>query len=162
MKISFFIAAVRRAGCTVVASTLLLGVVVARAGDAPAFAVPGAQSATTPVVGTLRVTLAMILVLGAVLAAAWLTRRMRGAGVGSNTGIQVLAQVSLGARERAVLLRIGGRQVLVGVAPGNVRALHVLDSAASDVPEIGAPASATAPDTDRPTFKSMLLKSLGK
>jgi flagellar protein FliO/FliZ len=105
--------------------------------------------------GTLRVTLAMVLVLGALLAAAWLARRVRGVGGASSSGLTVLAQVSLGTRERAVLLRVGAFQVLVGVAPGNVRTLHVTDAVAE--PDVAGPAE-IAP----PTFKSMLLKSLGK
>ena len=153
--------AARRAHCLGVAVVLALGETLAHGADAPSFAVPGGQSATAPVVGTVRVTLAMILVLGAVLATAWLTRRMRAVGGASSAGIEVLAQVSLGARERAVLLRVNGRQVLVGVAPGNVRALHVLDSVAVDATATPEAAGATT-DPSRPTFKSMLLKSLGK
>jgi flagellar protein FliO/FliZ len=105
--------------------------------------------------GTLRVTLAMVLVLGALLAAAWLARRVRGAGGASNSRLTVLAQVSLGTRERAVLLRVGAHQVLVGVAPGNVRTLHVIDGVLE--PDVAGPA-----EIARPSFKSMLLKSLGK
>jgi flagellar biogenesis protein FliO len=52
-------------------------------------------------------------------------------------------------------LRVGGSQVLVGVAPGNVRTLHVIDGVTE--PDIAGP-----PENARPTFKSMLLKSLGK
>jgi flagellar protein FliO/FliZ len=103
----------------------------------------------------------MMLVLAAVLAAAWLTRRMRGMTGAPSAGIEVLAQVSLGTRERAVLLRVGGRQILVGVAPGSVRALHVLKANADGAPDIAAAAGA-ASDAARPTFKSMLLKSLGR
>jgi flagellar protein FliO/FliZ len=133
---------------------------VARAAEAPQFAVPGTQSATTPVIGTLRVTMALFLVLAAVLAAAWLTRRLRG-GVGAGAGgLTVLAQVPLGARERAVLLRVGTRRILVGVAPGNVRTLHVLE-AADEAGSEPSPAESAGPPL-RPTFKSMLLKSLGK
>jgi flagellar protein FliO/FliZ len=105
--------------------------------------------------GTLRVTLAMVLVLGALLGAAWLARRVRGAGAASSSELKVLAQVSLGTRERAVLLRVGAMQVLVGVAPGNVRTLHVIAGVAE--PDVAGP-----PEVARPTFKSMLLKSLGK
>ena len=105
--------------------------------------------------GTLRVTLAMVLVLGALLGAAWLARRVRGAGAAGSAGLAVLAQVSLGARERAVLLRVGAMQVLVGVAPGNVRTLHVIDG-------VVEPGVADPPEVARPTFKSVLLKSLGK
>lgn len=133
---------------------------LARAAEASQFAVPGAQSATTPVIGTLRVTMALFLVLAAVLAAAWLTRRLR-AGVGGGAGgLTLLAQVPLGARERAVLLRVGTQRILVGVAPGNVRTLHVLDAADEAGSEPLPADSAGSPV--RPTFKSMLLKSLGK
>jgi flagellar protein FliO/FliZ len=33
----------------------------------------------------------------------------------------------LGTRERAVLLQVGDQQLVVGVAPGRVQTLHVLD-----------------------------------
>jgi len=140
------------------------GSAVARAADTLAFAAPtAAPSATTPVIGTLRVTLAMFLVLGAVLAAAWLTRRLRGAGGTSAGGLEVLAQVSLGTRERAVLLRVAGRQVLIGVAPGNVRTLHVVDSSGdAAAPAASAAVAAAGVEMSRPSFKSLLLKSLGK
>jgi flagellar protein FliO/FliZ len=101
----------------------------------------------------------MMLVLAAVLGAAWLMRRFRGLSGAPNSGLAVLAQVSLGTRERAVLLRVGDRQVLVGVAPGNVRTLHVVDAAASATLN----AAPNIPDgPPPPSFKSLLLKSLGK
>jgi flagellar protein FliO/FliZ len=127
----------------------------AAAAESLPFAAGSAQAAHTPMAGTLRVTLAMVLVLGALLAAAWLARRVRGAGGASNSRLTVLAQVSLGTRERAVLLRVGAHQVLVGVAPGNVRTLHVIDGVLE--PDVAGPA-----EIARPSFKSMLLKSLGK
>jgi flagellar biosynthetic protein FliO len=157
--------ATARAACRLLALlTIGAGSVVARAADTFAFAAPtAAPSATTPVIGTLRVTLAMFLVLGAVLVAAWLTRRLRGAGGASAGGLEVLAQVSLGTRERAVLLRVAGRQVLIGVAPGNVRTLHVVDSSGDAAEAVASDAVATAGvEMSRPTFKSLLLKSLGK
>jgi flagellar protein FliO/FliZ len=125
------------------------------------FAAGTAQTVPTPMAGTLRVTLAMVLVLGALLSAAWFARRVRGVGGPNTSGLTVLAQVSLGTRERAVLLRVGAFQVLVGVAPGNVRTLHVIDGVAEpDVADgVGV---ASSSDVARPTFKSMLLKSLGK
>jgi flagellar protein FliO/FliZ len=127
------------------------------------FAAPVAQSAPSTTGGTLRVTLAMILVLGAVMGAAWLARRLRGVSGVSTSGLEVLAQVSLGARERAVLIRVGECQVLVGVAPGNVRTLHVVEpSADAALPATEACAALVSEGAQRPTFKSLLLKSLGK
>ncbi|MGA2023873.1 MAG: flagellar biosynthetic protein FliO [Steroidobacteraceae bacterium] len=127
------------------------------AADAP-FAQPDARPVPGQGAGILRVTLALILVLGAVFATAWFMRRVRGLGGASATGLEVLAQVPLGARERAVLIRVGERQILIGVAPGNVRTLHVLEADASTI----APSAAPPEPALRPTFKSLLLKSLGK
>jgi flagellar protein FliO/FliZ len=131
-------------------------------GNAP-FAAPAARVAPGPAGGTLRVTVAMIVVLAAVLGAAWLVRRLRGVSAVAASGLEVLAQVSLGTRERAVLIRVGAQQLLVGVAPGSVRTLHVLDTAASGSLSAEAAPMPGAPEAGlRPTFKSLLLKSLGK
>jgi flagellar biosynthetic protein FliO len=131
----------------------------ARAASAAVFAAPTPEPLPGSTGGLVRVTVALIVVLGAVLLAAWFARRVRGLTAVSSPNLQLLAQLSLGARERAVLLRVGEREVLVGVSPGNVRTLYVLDGSAT-------PASISANSSDaqlqRPNFKSLLLKSLGK
>ncbi|HEY3730269.1 MAG TPA: flagellar biosynthetic protein FliO [Steroidobacteraceae bacterium] len=127
------------------------------------FAAPLLQAPPSTGTGLLRVTLALLVVLAAVLAAAWLTRRMRAFGSGrALADLQVLAQMPLGTRERAVLLRVGDCQLLIGVTPTNVRTLHVLPSAvpSESNPEVAAPTNRA--EALKPTFKSMLLKSLGK
>jgi flagellar protein FliO/FliZ len=117
-----------------------------------------------------RVTVALIVVLAAVFAAAWFSRRMHGVGTSRSAALEVIAQLPLGPRERAVLVRVGAQQVLLGVASGNVRALHVLPANAAALSAsdeaVGTSASTetgvAGPAAQRPTFKSMLLKSLGK
>jgi flagellar protein FliO/FliZ len=130
------------------------------------FAAPVQQAAPTPAGGLLRVIVALLLVLAAVLAAAWLARRMRAlSGGGGSSSLELLAQLSLGARERAVLVRVGDRQLLIGVAPGHVCTLHVLEQSSASMPaasiaQLGESAAGSA--AARPSFKSLLLKSLGK
>jgi len=102
------------------------------------------------------VTLALAIVLAAVFAVAWLVRRMRGFGNRVGNAIDVLADVPLGQKERAVLLKVGQTQILVGVAPGRVNALHVL----AEPIDLTRPAEAT-PD-GRPSFRALMLRSLGK
>jgi flagellar protein FliO/FliZ len=135
------------------------------AASATPFAAPLQQAAPSPAGGLLKVILALLVVLAAVLAAAWLARRMRSFSGGGNSSLELLAQLPLGARERAVLLRVGDCRLLIGVAPGNVRTLHVLENSSS-LPDVAStPQSGEAPagaDANRPTFKSLLLKSLGK
>jgi flagellar protein FliO/FliZ len=152
------------------ASLLWLAVIgasrVLHADSSTPFAAPVQQAVPTPAGGLLRVTVALLLVLAAVLAAAWLARRMRViSGGGGSANLQLLGQLSLGARERAVLVRVGDRQLLIGVAPGHVCTLHVLEQAPAPLPATSVPApDVAAPNmvAERPSFTSLLLKSLGK
>jgi flagellar protein FliO/FliZ len=122
------------------------------------FAAPHAATPAAPVGadGLLSVTLALLLVLAAIFAVAWLARRMRGIGNRVGNAIDVLADMPLGPKERAVLLKVGAEQILVGVAPGRVSALHVL----REPIEIPKPTTATTPASL--SFSALLKRSLGK
>lgn len=114
-----------------------------------------------PGLGSLaEVLLALLAVLGLIMAVAWLARRMRVAG-GAGASIRIVAEATLGAKERAVLLQVHGRQLLVGVAAGSVTTLHVFDR--GDCLEIAEAGSASAPagDPDRPSFQALLRRSVG-
>jgi flagellar protein FliO/FliZ len=121
------------------------------------FAAPGAVSSVpgSGVAGIGQVTLALCIVLGAIFLCAWLARRMRNISSGRAGAVNVISEVRLGPKERAVLLQVGSTQLLVGVAPGRISALHVLA-------EPLAPQAPTAPGMPGASFKSLLLKSLGK
>jgi flagellar protein FliO/FliZ len=107
---------------------------VRAADDAPvtaapkAFAAPGAASSlpSSTAGGIGQATLALLLVLAAIFAIAWLARRMRGAVRAGGQGIDVIAQATVGPRERVVIVRVGTTRLLLGVAPGRVSALHEL------------------------------------
>jgi flagellar protein FliO/FliZ len=101
------------------------------------------------------VTLALAVVLAAIFALAWLVRRLRLA-TGRAGPLAVLAEVRLGPKERAVLVKVGAAQLLVGVAQGQVNTLHVL---AEPVEVAGSGAREVA---ERPSFRAVLLRSLGK
>jgi flagellar protein FliO/FliZ len=90
------------------------------------FAAPSAaEVAPAPAAGLAQVTLSLLLVLAAVFAAAWLLRRVRGLQrTRTSEGLAVVAEVAVGPRERVVLVEVRGERVLVGVAPGSVRALR--------------------------------------
>jgi flagellar protein FliO/FliZ len=75
----------------------------------------------------IRTVLGLAVVLALLGATAWVSRRFR-VGAGLRGGlIEVVSGLSLGARERVVLIRVGGDQVLVGVSPSGMRTLHVLN-----------------------------------
>jgi flagellar protein FliO/FliZ len=121
------------------------------------FAAPHAAPAAAPVGagGLVSVTLALLIVLAAIFAVAWLARRVRGIGNRVGNAIDVLAEMPLGPKERAVLLKVGAEQVLIGVAPGRVSALHVLREPV-EIPKAAAAAPAAI------SFGALLKRSLGK
>jgi flagellar protein FliO/FliZ len=101
------------------------------------------------------VVLALLLVLGVLLVLATLVRRARSWSVRGPRHLEVLADVTLGAKERAVLLRVGGMQLLLGVAPGRVSALHVLTQ------PLELPPPATESPLPAASFQALLRRSLG-
>jgi len=74
-----------------------------------------------------QVALGLLFVLFLVLAVAWLLKRVGGFSVAGNGALKILGGLSMGARERVVLMQVGEEQILVGVSPGRIQTLHVLD-----------------------------------
>jgi flagellar protein FliO/FliZ len=103
------------------------------------------------------VTVALLIVLALVFVLAFLLRKMRAATGASSDGIEVLAQTSLGSKERAVVIRVDGTRFLLGVAQGQVSLLQVLSQAATTAPP---PVQASSPE--KPNFAQLLRRSLGR
>jgi len=73
-------------------------------------------------------TIGLVFVLLMILAVAWFVKRFTAVGAGGHTGqIQILSGISLGSREKAVLIRAGKQHILLGVAPGRVETLHTFN-----------------------------------
>jgi flagellar protein FliO/FliZ len=91
----------------------------------------------------------LALVLALIFVLAWAVRRFAHLPGGGKGLIRVLGGVTLGSRERAVVVAVGGTRLLLGVAPGQVRMLHVLppDETASGgfAAELDAARARTAP-----------------
>jgi flagellar protein FliO/FliZ len=102
------------------------------------------------------VALALLLVLGALFALAWLLKRVRAFSSRVGADVDVLAQLPLGQKERAVLIKVGTTQILLGVAPGRVNTLYVLPEPL-DVSRVAA-----APGDGGSSPFRALLRSLGK
>ncbi len=68
----------------------------------------------------------LILVLG------WLFKRMGNFPSAGKGMVRILGGVSLGPRERAVVLEAEGKRLLVGVSPGRVQTLCLLDNSVTD------------------------------
>lgn len=66
----------------------------------------------------------LVVVVGLLLATAWLLRRFQGMQQGAPSQIQAVAQLQLGLKERVLLIRIDQENVLIGCTPQGIRALH--------------------------------------
>lgn len=115
--------AVMAAVVAVAAAGSLAPVALAAPGNvvAPAVGAPLGAADIALVAGGLALVVALIAGL------AWVLRRLGGVPAAGRGPLQVLGGLSVGARERVVLLRVGDRQLLLGVAPGRVQTLQVLD-----------------------------------
>lgn len=67
------------------------------------------------------------LILVAIFALVWALRRSGNFTRGRGGKMQVVDVLSLGQRERLVLVAVGDQQLVLGVAPGRVQAVHTLD-----------------------------------
>ena len=114
----------------------------------PAVAV-AAPKGSSPVSRTvadslIQVVLGLVLVLLVIVAAAWIMRRFGHLQTAAGGSLRIVGGLSLGPRERAVLIQVGERQILLGVAPGRIQTLPVLDQILSGTPQSAAPAQGFA------------------
>jgi flagellar protein FliO/FliZ len=73
-----------------------------------------------------QVALGLLLVLLAFAAVVYLLQRVPGFRGKRGGSMRVVDAIALGARDRVVLLQVGKIQVLVGLTPGRMEALHVI------------------------------------
>ena len=90
-----------------------------------------------------------------ILLLAWLLRKFSSVSMRSGGSLRILGGMSVGGREKVVLVQVGQEQVLIGVAPGNVRTLHVLEQ---PIPETRPQAAGSGNFSEK--FKQVL--SMGK
>ncbi|MBK5942808.1 flagellar biosynthetic protein FliO [Halorhodospira halophila] len=98
--------------------------------SAPAVAetVPGVEAEAI-----VRVIVALLVVLAVIVGLSWLLRRFGGGAVGGTGAMRVLGSLPVGQRERVVLVQVGETQLLLGVAPGRVQTLHILETPVTGV-----------------------------
>ncbi|MDY0249355.1 MAG: flagellar biosynthetic protein FliO [Pseudomonas sp.] len=87
----------------------------------------------------LQLILGLLLVIGLIFLLAWVVRRIQNnlPLKGSQQVISLLASQTLGPRDRLLLVQVGKEQILLGLTPGTIVPLHVLQEPV----EISAPAS---------------------
>jgi flagellar protein FliO/FliZ len=74
--------------------------------------------------GLLQVVLALLLVLGAIVALAWLLRRIGPGRATAGGMLKVVGGVMIGPKERLVVVEIGQTWLIVGVGTASVSLVH--------------------------------------
>ena len=120
---------------------------------------PVATAAAAPAVGSgvagqlAQLVLGLLLVLGLIFFLAWLLRRVQQAGpAGKGQVIDIIGSRALGPRDRLVLVQVGNEQILLGLSPGTITALHVLKE----------PVQVPSAEQATPEFAQRLMELLGK
>src|SRR5580704_2134968 len=102
-----------------------------------------AQPASPLSIGSLtQLGLSLIAIVALILAIGWVLKRFKLNAPRGSVDSEVLDQLSLGPRERVVLVRIGEAQVLVGVGASGIVALTPLATPIALKPSSPSPAFA--------------------
>ena len=116
-----------------------------------------AADSAAPVLDTgtiLQMLASLALVLGAIVALAWVLRRL-GQGPAGNTGLlRVISSTAVGQKERVVVVEVSDVWLVLGVAPGQVAPLYTLPRQES--------ANAGTPAQTAPPFAQWLQRAMGK
>ncbi|HAD31998.1 MAG TPA: flagellar biosynthetic protein FliO [Methylophaga sp.] len=81
----------------------------------------------------------LIVVLAIIVFLGWILKRSQFFHAAHNGQLKVLGSLSLGTREKAVLIQVGEQQLLIGVTAQNISTLHTL-SEPLPIREISPPA----------------------
>jgi len=113
-----------------------------------------APVASSGVAGQLtQLVFGLLLVLGLIFFLAWLLRRVQQAGpAGKGQVIELIGSRALGPRDRLMLVQVGNEQILLGLSPGTITALHVLKE----------PVQVPSSEKATPEFAQRLMDILGK
>ena len=111
--------------------------------------------------GLLQTSLALIFVIGLMLGLAWLTKRYAPSKFGGgNRHVKLVGALSVGARERILVVEVGEQWIVVGASPGRMNALATMPRQESSDAEVQAPALPTANFAE--WFKQTIDKRNGK
>lgn len=72
-------------------------------------------------------SMGLLIVLSVFFICVWGVHKLNGLTVNSAEKMRVVGGLSLGLREKVILLQVGKKQLILGVTPGHIETLHVLE-----------------------------------
>ena len=86
------------------------------------------QTARTVASGDIAMwSIGLLIVLCVFFLCVWGVRKLGGLSVSGAEKMRVVGGLSLGMREKVILLQVGNKQLILGVTPGRIETLHVLE-----------------------------------
>ncbi|NLY59378.1 MAG: flagellar biosynthetic protein FliO [Gammaproteobacteria bacterium] len=107
-------------------------------------ALPLTAAAAEPVPGVslagqlAQMGLGLVVVVGLIFLLGYLMRRVGPLAPQGGQHIRVISTLPLGPRDRLALVQVGDQQLLLGISPGRISTLHVLDEPVLDDTETGS------------------------
>jgi flagellar protein FliO/FliZ len=149
------------------APSLLAGISFAARAALPTVPAPAVESPPSfAAAGLLQAGFGLALVLALIFGCAWVARRF---GLLQQTGggrlVKVVSSAMVGQRERVVVVEVGSTWLVLGVAAGQVRALHSMPAEALPEAHGAAAMNATNVTSGRfgaSAFSQKLLASIDK
>ncbi len=88
----------------------------------------------------MKLTGGLLLVVAIIFSIGWILKRLNLTQQSQGGILRVVAGLSVGSRDRIVLVQVGDEQILVGLSPGRMEKLHTLEKPVS-VEESASPIS---------------------
>jgi flagellar protein FliO/FliZ len=117
----------------------------------PALTAPAA--ATSSAGSLLQVVFGLLVVMGLLAGALWFLKRMGGGRFAPGSVVKIVGGVSVGNRERVMVVEVADQWIVIGVAPGQVSTL-------ASMPRQDQPAAQAAPGV--PNFSAWLKQTIEK
>ncbi|VAW54146.1 hypothetical protein MNBD_GAMMA06-121 [hydrothermal vent metagenome] len=76
----------------------------------------------------MQLVMGLFVVLLCIIVLAWFAKKINRFNSLADGSLKILGGLSMGSRERIVLLQLGEEQLLLGVSPGKINTLHVLNT----------------------------------
>ena len=147
---------------------LVAPVVMAAGEGGGKFAAPAQAVTPTEVgggAGVLQIFGSLAIVIATILLVGWIARRLRQTPRGRNSALRVVDEITVGNKERVVLLEVDGARLVLGVGDGRVAILHrtaAMPTSATTAGPAGSGSNLPATTASGERFVDLLRRSLGK
>jgi len=110
----------------------------------------------------LQLVLGLVIVIACIVVLAWLAKRMNRLQSSTGDMLKIIGGISVGTREKVVLLQVGSQQLLIGVSQGNISKLHLLAAPLETTPEkLSENSAASGTDREQKSFSYNLSEKMG-